>query len=37
MQSIIDKPVPTRAWATLPENYLSINKLQGGGKYLDVY
>lgn len=30
MQSITDKPVPSRARATLPENYLIINKVNEG-------
>lgn len=30
MHLITDKPVPSRARATLPENYLSINKLTEG-------
>nr|CAD7393691.1 unnamed protein product [Timema cristinae] len=28
VQSISDKPVPSRAWATLPATYLSINKTE---------
>lgn len=30
VQTITDKPVPSRARATLPENYLSINKMDDG-------
>lgn len=27
VQTICDKPVPSRAWATLPVSYLAINKV----------
>jgi hypothetical protein len=27
VQTICDKPVPSRAWATLPASYLAINKV----------
>ncbi|XP_067009796.2 PR domain zinc finger protein 10 [Anabrus simplex] len=37
VQTICDKPVPSRAWATLPASYLSINKIPGTKSGETVY
>lgn len=37
IHTITDKPVPSRARATLPENYLTINKLYEGKRIFNIF